>query len=216
MKRVVATIVVLAIVLALIGSMFSLFIGGNDSPVPVEASPATTDDAATPTTVPVDAPFRDLAAVLPERLDGYVLATGAKATGSLNLDAAVSAEHDAAAERALLETRHYQAGYGRAFRNQSSSVYMAVYDFRNAEDAALYQSDGLITLYGKGASTYDVGDIPGARGFSQGVESNGAPAVVHGVTFTKNDRFVLAFTRAASTSTPEQVGVLARSLYQQA
>lgn len=129
------------------------------------------------------------------------------------MNAAVAAESDAQAERALLETRHYEAGYARAFTNGSTDVYMAIYDFGSAQDASLYMTDGFINLYGKGASTYDVVGVPGGKGFSNGTESNGSPAIVHGVAFSKSDRFVLAFTRSASTSTPEEAKRFATTLY---
>ena len=90
---------------------------------------------------------------------------------------------------------------------------MVVYDFGDNNDASLYLADGFITLYGKGASTYDVAEVPGARGFSQGVETDSGPAVVHGVAFAKADRFVLVFTRSTSTSTPVEATQLATTLY---
>jgi hypothetical protein len=174
--------------------------------------PSTTSTALVPTTVPQESPYAALAAVIPEVLDGYRIDTGAKATGSLDLNAAVAAESDQAAERALLETRHFEAGYARAFTNNETDVYMAVYDFKTADDARLYAADGIINLTGKGAEIYEIPEITGARGFSQGTNDQGRPAVVHGVVFSKNDRFSLIFTRAASTSTPARAKDLALSL----
>lgn len=185
----------------------------DDGPVGDEVSVTTTTQAALPpTTSPVDEPFATLAASLPSQLDGYRPETGAKATGALDLEAAVAAESDTQAERALLETRRYEAGYGRAFTNDDADVYMAVYDFASPNDATLYLDDGFITLYGEGATTYELTGVPGGRGFSQGVESDGRPTIVHGAAFAKDDRFYLVFRRSASTSTPADVEAIALDL----
>lgn len=189
----------------------------SDSDTPEFVAPTTTTSTAPPpTTVPKQEPFAALATVLPETLDGYQVDTGAKATGSLDLNAAVAAEPDQAAERALLETRHFEAGYARSFTNGATDVYMTVYDFKGAADAKFYAADGVINLTGKGASIYDIPDIPGAQGFSQGTNADSKPAVIHGVVFPKADRFVLVFTRSAASSTPAQVKELATSLYARA
>lgn len=165
-----------------------------------------------PTTQPTEGPFAALAAMLPETLDGYRINTGAKATGELDLEKAASAEQDTSAEKALLETRHFERGYGRGFTNDTVDVYTAVYDFASDQDASFYLTDGFINLHGKGASTYDVPEIAGAKGFSHGAEDEGVPAIVHGVAFTKGDRFFLAFTRSPSNSTPAQVKTLANDI----
>jgi hypothetical protein len=168
-----------------------------------------------PTTVPAVAPYADLATSLPETLEGYRVDTGAKATGVLDMNAAIAAENDHQAERALLETRHYKAGYARAFTNGTNHVYMLAYRFGDAADASLYMKDGFINLYGKGASEYDVDGIPGAQGFSQSMNSDGLPAVVHGVAFTKDNRFFLVFVRAGSSdanNTPVKAQELALAI----
>jgi hypothetical protein len=165
-----------------------------------------------PTTVPQEAPYAALATVIPEDLEGYSVDTGAKATGTLDINAAVAAESDQQAERALLETRHFEAGYARAFTNGEVDAYMAVYDFRNADDARLYAQDGIINLTGKGAGIYEIAEIPGAQGFSQSTNADTRPAVVHGVVFAKGDRFVLVLTRSPSTTTPDKAKELALTL----
>lgn len=178
------------------------------------AMPSTsTPSSMVSTTVPVNDPYATLSKVIPTELDGYDVDTGARATGSLDFEAAVAAETDTQAERALLATRHYQAGYARSFVNGTTHVYMAVYDFRDADDAALYLEDGMITLYGKGAGTYDVDRVPGGRGFSIGIDNEDGASVVHGVAFAKQSRFVLTFTRSSSTSTPAQAADFAVQLY---
>ena len=166
-----------------------------------------------PTTVPAVEPYKSLAAVLPTQLDGYLEKSGAKATGPLDLDAAVGAEADTQAERALLETRKFENGYGRAFTDGTNDVYMAIYDFAGAQDASLYMTDGFITLYGRGASTYDVAEVPGAKGFSNAAEVDGRTAITHGVAFAKSDKFVLVFTRSPDTSTPSEATQLATTLF---
>jgi hypothetical protein len=90
---------------------------------------------------------------------------------------------------------------------------MLVYDFASANDAALYMEDGFITMYGKGAGVYDVADVPGARGFTQEMAVNGSPAFVHGVAFTKADRFALVFTRSSVTTTPAEAKQHASTLH---
>jgi hypothetical protein len=169
-----------------------------------------------PTTVPQATPYAELAADLPESLDGYRVDTGAKATGSLDMKAAIAAEADHQAEQALLETRHYKNGYARAFTNGDNHVYMLAYRFGNANDASLYMTDGMINLYGKGANEYDVADVPGGKGFSRSTTYDGSPAVVHGVTFTKDDRFYLVFTRSAGTTSPTEAAQIAASMYKTA
>jgi len=183
---------------------------GGASP---DISVTTTTVVHAPTTVPSSGVYADLAAALPESLDGYRVDTGAKATGALDLEAAVAAESDRSAERALLETRHYKSGYARAFTNGNNHVYMLVYRFGGANDASLYMTDGMINLYGKGANEYDVADVPGGKGFSRSTTYNGSPAVVHGVTFTKDDRFFLVFTRSATTSSPTEAAQLGALLH---
>jgi hypothetical protein len=187
----------------------------HDSDVdPSDISLTTTTVVQAPTTVPQAPPYAELAASLPESLDGYRIDTGAKATGSLDLNAAVVAESDHQGERALLETRHYKSGYARAFTNGMTHVYLLAYRFGDANDASLYLTDGFINLYGKGASEYDVAEVPGGRGFSQSTTIEGSPAVVHGVAFTKDNRFFLAFTRSATTGTsPMEAAQLAAGLY---
>lgn len=177
---------------------------------------ATSTTQMTPTTPPENEPYASLAAVLPLELEGYRVDTGAKATGALDLDAAVAAEADTQAERSLLETRHFQVGYGRAFTSDETDVYMVVYAFADEEDAALYLVDGFITLQGRGVDTYDVSDVPDARGFTQADDDGEKPGVIHGVAFAKGPRFVLVFTRSASTSTPEEATALASTLYPRA
>jgi hypothetical protein len=212
MKRRTARIVLVLVLLAALVTAGVFVVRDNDdrSSNSKAASPViTASTAPSPTTVPQEAPFAALATVVPETLDGYEIDTGAKATGSLNMDAAVAAESDQSAERALLETRSFEAGYGRAFTNGETDVYMTVYDFETADDARLYAADGIINLTGKGASIYDVPEIAGAQGFSQATNADSRPAVVHGVVFSKNDRFVLIFTRSSSTASPSQAKDLA-------
>lgn len=184
-------------------------------------SPTTSTQPSTTTTpsssVPAEAATTTaLADILPATLDGYRTNSDAKGTGALDIEAAAAAESDADAERALLETRHFYRGLGRAFTNGDTDVYMAVYEFASAEDAAFYLIDGFIALEARGAVIYDVPDILGARGFSQTTESDKGPAVVHGVAFPKGPHFVLVFTRSGTTSTPEEAKQLASELYARA
>lgn len=197
MKRTVLVLVFLLIAGAATGYWY--FVMRDNSSPSVALSVTTTSTTLAPTTVPAAGPYADLASSLPQGLDGYRIDTGAKATGELDMNAAVAAETDQQSERALLETRHYKAGYARAFTNGTNHVYMLVYRFGDATDASLYLKDGFINLYGKGASEYDVTSIPGAQGFSQSTNVEGLPAVVHGVGFTRDNRFFLVFTRSASS-----------------
>jgi hypothetical protein len=203
----------IAAVIAALASVVALTV--HDSSSPSQNASKSTPSARSNTTyqAPLEAPYSTLAAILPQKLDGYRINTHAKAIGSLDLNAAVNAERDKSAERALLETRHFKNGYARAFTNDKTDVYMVVYDFADHNGASLYLKDGFITLYGKGARIYDIDDVPGARGFSESTEADGRPAVVHGVAFSKLDRFVLVFTRSASTSSPAEAEQLASSIY---
>ena len=159
-----------------------------------------------------------LAARLPEQLGlpfARVADDGGGALGALDLDRAAAAEPDEDAERALLETRHFEAGHARAWRDPAADVvvYAAVYRFASPADASAYLVDGFITLEGRGARVYDVADPAGGRGFSQAQSNVGGGDVAHGVAFTRGEHFFLVFaTSKTSAVTVDDAQRLARTV----
>jgi hypothetical protein len=107
--KIARLICLIALVGSLVVGVILWFWPKDESSTTTARSTTTTTSVVVSTTVPSDGPFAPLAAVLPETLDGYRIDMGAKATGALNLEAAAAAEPDSQAERALLETRHFES-----------------------------------------------------------------------------------------------------------
>lgn len=185
----------------------------SEAPPGTTAPPSTTEDEVDTTTTTEPEP--DLAAELPAGLPGYEPITDRPgAEGPLDLEAAVAGEVDPEAERTLLETRGFQEGYTRAWRDDRENVVVAtVYRFATPEDAALYLQDGLITLEGFAASPFEVPEVEGARGFSQ--PDPGGELVTHGVAFVRSDRWYLVYVNgppeAATTDEVRRLAVAVSS-----
>ena len=160
----------------------------------------------------------ELGALLPIDIgDGFeVLPPDSKrGTGALSLARAAALERDAAAERALLETRHFRSGFARAWKGSAGSVaYCAVYEFASATDADAYLVDGFITLEGRGVTVWDAASagVPRARGFSHASEQSDGSTVSHGVTFVRANRFflVLRSARNSAATTADAVALALR------
>jgi hypothetical protein len=121
--------------------------------------------------------------------------------GRLDLAAAAAAENDAAAERALLETRRFERGQARAWRAEDGRVaYASVYEFDSPDNARAYLGDGLTTIEARGARMYDIPEINGSRGFSQAEHSNSGSTVSHGAVFVRGARFYLVFVSARDSA----------------
>lgn len=166
----------------------------------------TTSAPATSTTAPPAAPpDRGLGALLPDEvLPGFdrIADDPARRLGPLDLAAAAAIESDEPAERALLETRCFQAGHARGWRAGEKVAYASVYEFATPADAEAYRLDGLTTIEGRGARLYDVEAPAGGRGFSQAeqAQTGAGSTVAHGVTFVRGARFFLVFVTSPDSS----------------
>lgn len=131
-------------------------------------------------------------------LQGFARADDVLGTGPLDLEAAAAAERDVAAERALLERRGFERGASRAWLDPDQDVvYVAVYDFRDADGAAAYLADGAETLRLRGATTFDVPEVPGALGFTTVEDGPEGTFTAQAVAFARGDRWYLALVGAS-------------------
>ncbi len=148
-----------------------------------------------------------LAALLIDDLDGFEAVTASGADRPLSISEASALQPDPTEELPLLETRGYQGGWTRAFRNDDNDVIVAtVYDFISALEADFYLEDGTITLIGDGGTIYEVEAMPGARGFRQDVAGADGPLVVYGITFTEGNKwFLVTVVGDPSTATPARL-----------
>ena len=187
------------------------------------ATPTTTSDALTESslsetsaplvTSPDDIEPRPpagedaLAAVLLDDVSGFDPVQSPEADRPLSIDDAATLQPDPTEELPLLETRGYQGGWTRAFRNADNDIIITtVYDFVSALEAEFYLEDGTITLIGDGGTIYEVESIPGARGFRQDVVDGGETLVVYGITFTmQNQWFLVTILGDPATATPERL-----------
>lgn len=178
--------------------------GPTDSDEP-EAATTTTTSPITPSTtplqvrpeIPLDQLLLDEIALRP-LIPGFSLAPDSLlGTGPIDIETAAAAEADSEAELALLETRSFEVGFSRAFERDGDVVFLQVYRFGDADDAIAYLLDGADTVLARGAEPYDVGDLPGALGFTEGNPATGF--VGHVVTFTvgRHHLLVIAGSSAA-------------------
>lgn len=186
--------------------------GDGTTPAPDETTGATLEltPAPTTTTTPEDRAMSDL--LLDDvPLEGFSRADEALGAGPLDLDAAAAAENDAAAERALLETRGFERGVSRAWLDPGQDVvYVAVYDFADVEGAAAYLADGAETLRARGAIPFDVPEVAGAVGFTTIEESSAGTFTAHVVAFPAGDRWVLTLVGSADSGmTPDDARAVA-------
>jgi hypothetical protein len=168
---------------------------------PTVTLPPTTEP---PPTGPVD-PDALAAAVIPD-VDGFDPVPAEAADRFLDLDAAAALQPDPTEERPLLETRGFRGGWTRTWRNEQRDVVVAtVYEFADAEQAAFYLQDGLITIGGFGGRFFEIAELPDAHGFRQeGVDESG-PVVTLGVAFTVGARWHLVFVLGEPETVTRQV-----------
>lgn len=159
-----------------------------------------------------------LAAVLLTEVPGFQPVDAVAGDRELSINDAAVLQPDPTEELPLLETRGYQGGWTRAFRNADNDVVVTtVYDFVSALEAEFYLEDGTITLIGDGGTIYEVESIPGARGFRQEVVDGGDPLVVFGITFTRgNQWFLITILGDEATATPERLLSVAAAQYEAA
>ncbi len=121
----------------------------------------------------------------------------------LDIAAAADRQPDPSEELPLLETRGFQGGWTRAFRNDTQDVVIAqVYEFETSTEAAFYLEDGLITLSGYGVEFFDLEALDGVRGFKQDGFDEIGPIVSFGLTFTVDRRwYLLTLTGDPATAT---------------
>ncbi len=148
-----------------------------------------------------------LSALVIDDVAGFEPVTDPGADRRLSISEAAALQPDPTEELPLLETRGYQGGWTRAFRNDDNDVIVAtVYDFISALEADFYLEDGTITLIGDGGTIYEVEAMPGARGFRQDVAGSDGPLVVYGITFTQGNKwFLVTVVGDPSTATPERL-----------
>ena len=147
-----------------------------------------------------------LAAALPRELPGYQpVDDDPTADRYLDLPNAADLQPDPTEEVALLETRSYQGGWIRAFRNGENDVAVAtVYEFARPEDAEFYLEDGLILIGGYGGRFFDLEGYPGVRGFRQELEHEGEHLVSLGAAFQAGRRWHLLYLLGGpDTVTPD-------------
>ncbi len=145
--------------------------------------------------IPVGDPD-SLAAVLMAEIDGFELIGEPTADRFLDITAASEIQPDPTEEIALLETRGFEGGWTRAFRNDNNDVAVtSVYHFADATEAEFYLEDGLITIGGYGGKFFDIESLPGARGFIQHFddETTGEPLVSLGAAFQTGPRWFLVY-----------------------
>lgn len=111
------------------------------------------------TTTTTSAASAALAARLPTIvLHGFTLADDVTGSGPLDLEAAATASNDVAAERTSLETHGFVRGISRSWANPASdTVYVALYEFRDAAGAAGYAAAQAAALAAHGATPFPGG-----------------------------------------------------------
>ncbi len=144
-----------------------------------------------------------LASVLIPEVRWFNRLDGPGADEFLDIDAAAGRQPDPSEELPLLETRRFQGGWTRAFRNDTQDVVIAqVYEFETPSAAAFYLEDGLITLGGYGVDFFDLEAMPGVRGFRQESADEIGPVINFGLTFTVGRRwYLLTLTGDPATAT---------------
>ena len=176
----------------------------NPDPNPPGGPTTTYVDPISPGTVPIEVadevPFDQLLIdeiTVTSVVSGMTLAPDDRlGTGPIDLARAADAEPDREAELALLRTRSFVAGFSRAFERDGEVVYLQVYRFGSADDAAAYLLDGADTILARGAEPYDVDPLPGALGFTESDPQTGFTG--HAVSFTVGRHHVLVIAGGSS------------------
>lgn len=183
--------------------------GGDD---PDEATSGTLElaPASTTTTTPAD---RAVAELLLEELPlpSFQRADDVLAAGPLDLEAAAAGELDVEAERSLLEARGFERGASRAWLGPAQDVvYLAIYDFADADGAAAYLRAGADTLLDRGATPFEVPEVDGAVGFTTVEEGPDGTFTAHAVAFARGDRWALTLVGSPSSArSPEDARAVA-------
>jgi hypothetical protein len=148
-----------------------------------------------------------LEALLVDQIPGFDRIQTEAADRPLSIEDAAALQPDPTEELPLLETRGYQGGWSRAFRDdQNNVIVITVYDFVSALEADFYLEDGTITLIGDGGTIYEVATIPDARGFKQETQDASGSLVVYGITFTRgNQWFLVTLLGDPEAATPDLV-----------
>ncbi len=186
---------------------------GNESIIPVRLEDvvrtATTEATERPRAKTWSSEPEALAAALTASIDGYEPIGEPGADRHLDLQAAAELQPDPTEEVALLETRGFEGGWTRAFRNEHNDVaVVSVYQFDDPAEAEFYLEDGLITIGGYGGKFFDIADLPGVRGFvqyfSETDEGGTEDLVSLGAAFQTGPRWYLVyFVGSTDTVTPE-------------
>jgi hypothetical protein len=136
-----------------------------------------------------------LADLLVSSVPGFTVIDDPAADRFLDLTAASAIQPDPTEELALLETRGFDGGWTRAFRNDDTNdvAVASVYQFRDAAEAEFYLEDGLITIGGYGGRFFDVPDQPGVRGFVQEFDDGAETLVTLGAAFQAGPRWFLLY-----------------------
>jgi hypothetical protein len=200
------------VAVALVGLVLAAVLTGcsrDRDPAPASHVPLSADGTVSPTTTSTP-PTPELRAMddllLDDALPGFHRDDAAVGAGPLDLEAAARAEADVAAERSVLETRGFVRGLSRAWIGPDDEVaYVAVYAFARADGAAAYLVDGMEHVLARGATSFPVAGIAGARGFTT-VDDLGT---THAVVFTVGPRWVLVLVGSPSgtKTTDDAVGL---------
>lgn len=130
----------------------------------------------------------------------------ARGLGPLDLAVAAALEQDEMAERALLETRGFEAGYARGWKHPDGrTAYAAVYRFPNRAAAEAYQRDGTITLEGRGVSQARLEHPAGALAFRQVLEAPTGARVADSVAIVRDRFFALVIVTSPSSASAGRV-----------
>jgi hypothetical protein len=152
-----------------------------------------------------------LAARLPTTvLDGFTRADAAVGSGPLDLEAAATSANDVAAERERLRARGFVRGLSRSWVSAASAdtVYVAVYEFRDAAGAAAYAADQAAALDAAGAIPF------GSGGGSTTIEPDGeATLTTHAAIRQEGTRWALVLVASErGDRTPEEAKQIAASV----
>lgn len=215
-RRVARTTAVLAGVLAAAVLVSGCSEGDDRAAAPAVTTTTAPAPTATTTTRPPVAPTPETTAMddlLPDdALPGFTrVPDGTRGAGPLDLEAAAAAERDTQAERAVLSTRGFTGGVARVWAGPGDdTVYVALYEFRDAAGAAAYLADGRELLEARRVREFPV-DVAGAFGFTEVDETSAGAFVGHAVAFTVANRYGLVIVGGdGSRRTPDDARDVAR------
>lgn len=168
----------------------------------------TTLGPVAPETIEVEPEIAEpvsLEEVLTDEIDGFLPIDEPGADRQLDIRAAADIQPDPTEEIALLETRGFEGGWTRAFRNDTNDVAVtSVYQFEDVGEAEFYLEDGLITIGGYGGSFFEFEHLPGVRGFAQRFNDGDEELVSIGAAFQSGPRWFLTYiVGSPETVTPD-------------